>query len=393
MKRAKPHEDSIQAASKKMRSHGLSDIAIRAFETNVRRFWKNAESHWIRESEIAPLDPKDLIHLEDLEKKTAAELFSKTAILKLNGGLGSTMGLDGAKSLLEVKDGLTFLDIIVRQTLLLHQKHKARVRLIFMNSFNTSAQTMEYLKKHYPELAAEPDLELLQNKVPKFHEADHRPVEHPSDDDLEWCPPGHGDFYICLQHSGLLERLIGAGVLYLFVSNADNLGATLSPRLLAHFASSGAPFLMEVAERTKSDQKGGHLARAKSGKLILRESVQCHEDDRKHFQDISRHRYFNTNNLWINLDRLRDLLHEFEGLLPLPVIRNLKNVDPKNEASARVIQYETAMGAAIELFEGAGAVVVPRARFTPVKTNADLELLRSDAYQLTEDFRLVAKKS
>ena len=137
MKRAKPHEDSIQAASKKMRSHGLSDIAIRAFETNVRRFWKNAESHWIRESEIAPLDPKDLIHLEDLEKKTAAELFSKTAILKLNGGLGSTMGLDGAKSLLEVKDGLTFLDIIVRQTLLLHQKHKARVRLIFMNSFNT----------------------------------------------------------------------------------------------------------------------------------------------------------------------------------------------------------------------------------------------------------------
>ena len=392
MKLGSAHEQAVKVAAKKMRAAGLSEIAIRAFEANYRRFWKDAKDHWVPESEIEPLEPQDLIHFTDLKQTAEAALLSKTAILKLNGGLGTTMGLDGAKSLLLVKDGLTFLDIIVRQTLQLRKKCGDRIRLVFMNSFNTSAETMTYLKKHYPELAAEPDIELLQNRVPKIHETDHRPVEHAADSELEWCPPGHGDIYVCLQHSGLLDRLIGAGVLYLFVSNADNLGATLDPHLLSHFASSGAPFLMEVAGRTESDQKGGHLARRKSGRLVLRESVQCPDEDRKHFQDIRRHRYFNTNNLWINLDRLRDLLHQFDGLLPLPVIQNVKRVNPKNKDSPLISQYETAMGAAIEVFEGAGAVVVPRTRFAPVKTNADLELLRSDAYELTEDFRLVPKR-
>lgn len=385
------HEHAIEAAAKKMRAAGLSEIAIRAFESNFRRYAK--ENHTIRESAIEPLEPEDVVHFKDLEKNTGAgaALLSKTAILKLNGGLGTTMGLAGAKSLLPVKNDLTFLDIIVRQTLQLREKYRARVRLIFMNSFNTSSESMAFLQKHYPEVAAEPDIELLQNRVPKIHEKDHKPVEYASDPDLEWCPPGHGDIYVCLQHSNLLDRLLGAGILYLFVSNADNLGATLDLHLLSHFAGSDAPFMMEVAERTRTDQKGGHLARSKSGNLVLRESAQCHDEDRAHFQDIGRHRYFNTNNLWIRLDRLRDLLHEFEGLLPLPVIRNVKNVDPKNETSARVIQYETAMGAAIEVFEGAQAVVVPRTRFAPVKTHDDLKLLRSDAYRLTEDFRLVPR--
>jgi UDP-N-acetylglucosamine pyrophosphorylase len=389
MKLGAAHEQAIKAAAEKMRAAGLSEIAIRSFEANYRRSWSDSETQWIRESEIEPLQPKELIHFKDIEHGPEADaaLLSKTAILKLNGGLGTTMGLDGTKSLLEVKKGLNFLDIIVRQTLLLRQRHKARVRLIFMNSFNTSVETMSYLKEKYPDVAAEPDIELLQNKIPKISEQESGPAAHAPDPGLEWCPPGHGDIYVCLQHSNMLDRLIGSGVRYMFVSNADNLGATLDLALLSHFANSNASFLMEVAERTGSDQKGGHLARRKDGRLVLRESVQCHEQDQSHFQDIRRHRYFNTNNLWIKLDRLRDLLREFEGLLPLPVIRNRKRL-----GSARVIQYETAMGAAIEVFEEANAVVVSRSRFTPVKTNDDLKLLRSEAYELTEDYRLVARR-
>src|SRR3989338_2875692 len=138
MKLGSAHEQAIESAAKKMHAAGLSEIAIRAFEANYRRFWKDAEEHCVPESEIEPLEPQDLIHFTDLKQTAEEALLSKTAILKLNGGLGTTMGLDGAKSLLLVKDGLTFLDIIVRQTLQLRKKCGDRIRLVFMNSFNTS---------------------------------------------------------------------------------------------------------------------------------------------------------------------------------------------------------------------------------------------------------------
>jgi UTP--glucose-1-phosphate uridylyltransferase len=197
----------------------------------------------------------------------------------------------------------------------------------------------------------------------------------------------------CLWDLGILDRLLKAGVRYLFVSNSDNLGATLDPRLLGHLSGSGRSLLMEVAERTQSDQKGGHLARhLKDGKLVLREAAQCREEDRPRFEDIQRHRYFNTNNLWLRLDRIRDRLDLDKGLLPLPVIKNRKNVDPADRSSPEALQLETACGSAIGLFEDAGAVLVPRSRFLPVKTHADLERLRSDEFEVTEDYSLTARR-
>jgi UDP-N-acetylglucosamine pyrophosphorylase len=186
----------------------------------------------------------------------------------------------------------------------------------------------------------------------------------------------------------LLEQLLGAGVKYLFVSNSDNLGASLDLKLLNYFAESDQDFLMEVCERTASDRKGGHLAQ-RGGKLLLRESAQCPEADAASFQDIGRHRFFNTNNLWVRLDRLKKLLDVSGGFIPLPIIKNAKTVDPRDKTSPKVFQLETAMGAAIECFERTGAIAVPRARFAPVKTTADLLALRSDAYEITEDWRLV----
>ena len=229
----------------------------------------------------------------------------------------------------------------------------------------------------------------MQNRVPKIDRATMAPADCSAEPDNEWCPPGHGDLYPSLAGSGWLDRLLEAGVIYAFVSNSDNLGATLDLDLLSYFASSGAPFLMEVTRRTEADRKGGHLARSKDGGgLLLRESAQCPDPDADSFQDIDRHRYFNTNNLWIRLDLLKDELDQCDGVLPLPVIQNSKTVDPRDSGSTPVIQLETAMGSAIECFSGAAAISVPRSRFAPVKTTDDLLALRSDAYVVTDDFRL-----
>jgi len=176
----------------------------------------------------------------------------------------------------------------------------------------------------------------------------------------------------------------------MFVSNSDNLGATMDLTILSYFANSGAPFMMEVADRTEADKKGGHLARKKTtGMLLLRESVQCPERDEKAFQDTTKYKYFNTNNLWVDLRALKVLFEQNGGSVPLPVMKNSKTVDPRDKLSTKILQLETAMGAAIECFPGAIALVIPRSRFAPVKTTSDLFALRSDAYILTKDHRVV----
>jgi UTP--glucose-1-phosphate uridylyltransferase len=174
------------------------------------------------------------------------------------------------------------------------------------------------------------------------------------------------------------------------VSNSDNLGAVLETHILGYFASRRLPFMMEVTDRTEADRKGGPLVRRKGdGRFLLWESALCPPGDQAAFQNINRHRYFNTNNLWLNLQALRTELARREGILQLPMIRSSKTVDPRDPASTPVYQLETAMGAAIGIFEGAEAVRVPRTRFAPVKTTDDLLAVRSDAYTLTDDYRVV----
>ena len=180
------------------------------------------------------------------------------------------------------------------------------------------------------------------------------PVEWPADPSLEWCPPGHGDLYTALLTSGMLEALLDGGYRYAFVSNSDNLGAVLDPRILAWVARERLPFAMEVTERTEADRKGGHLAR-RGDRYVLRETAQTPKEDLDALQDISRHRYVNTNNLWVDLAALRDVLEERSGVLGLPLIVNQKNVDPGDKSTPEVFQLETAMGAAIGVFDGARA--------------------------------------
>jgi UTP--glucose-1-phosphate uridylyltransferase len=297
------------------------------------------------------------------------------------------MGMTRAKALLEVKDGLTFLDVIARQVLDLRARTGARLPLVLMNSFATREDSLAALAR-YPELEADVPLDFVQNKVPKLRADDLAPVDWPADPGLEWAPPGHGDLYTALVTSGLLEALLARGYRWAFVSNADNLGAVLDPRILGWVARDEVPFVMEVAQRTKADRKGGHLARRRGGGLVLREIAQTPDDDVGAFQDIGRHRFFNTNTLWVDLRALEAVLDRRDGVLGLPMIVNRKTVDPGDPSSVAVVQLETAMGAAIDVFEGARALRVGRERFAPVKTTDDLLVLRSDAYVLDERFHV-----
>ena len=310
-------------------------------------------------------------------------------MIKLNGGLGTSMGMERAKSLLCVRRGLSFLDVIARQVLHLRREYGATLPLIFMNSFRTSADTLAALAR-YDDLAVEGlPLEFLQNKEPKLRADDLTPVGWPRDPSLEWCPPGHGDLYTAMLATGLFDQLIDAGYRYAFVSNSDNLGAVPDARVAGWFAASGAPFAIEAVRRTPSDRKGGHFARRKAdGRIVLRETAQTSDADKAALGDLERHKFCSTNNLWFDLVRMRDELTRRDGVLGLPLIRNEKNVDPGDPTSPKVIQIETAMGAAIEVFDDSRTIEVGRDRFVPVKTTNDLLVLRSDAYDLGADFVL-----
>lgn len=378
--------------ARKFEEAGLGESVVKAFQANYEALVAQ-ETGMIPETDLTPA--RGLPSYEELGDPTAEVipgLLAQTVVIKLNGGLGTGMGLEKAKSLLPVRGDKTFLDLIAEQVLHLRAtagQGGGQPRFLLMNSFSTSADTLEALSK-YPELGAAAQLEFLQSRVPKIDAQTLEPVSWPADPEMEWCPPGHGDLYASLTGSGHLDELLAAGVKYAFVSNSDNLGATLDFRLLAYFAGSGAPFMMEVCQRTAADRKGGHLAvHTASGRLVLRESAQCPPEDEAEFQDITKHQYFNTNNLWLNLEAVKAALEEHGGLIPLPMIRNQKTVDPRDKNSTAVFQLETAMGAAIGTFEGSRAILIPRSRFAPVKTTSDLLAVRSDAYELTPDSRLV----
>ncbi|MDF1605922.1 UTP--glucose-1-phosphate uridylyltransferase [Nocardioides sp. YIM 152315] len=377
----------LQKARDKMAAAGVDEIAIETF-AHYFRLLEHGETGMIPEASIDPVDMESIDGVRVRDEDGAAAVRA-TAVVKLNGGLGTSMGMDRAKSLLCVRRGLSFLDIIARQTLHLRREHDATLPLIFMNSFRTSADTMAALAR-YEDLPVEGlPLEFLQNKEPKLNAKDLSPASWPRDPDLEWCPPGHGDLYTALRGTGLLDRLIEAGYRYAFVSNSDNLGAVPDPRVAGWFATSGAPFAIEAVRRTPSDRKGGHFARRRSdGRLVLRETAQTPAADLEALADLDRHRFCSTNNLWFDLVAMQNELDRRDGILGLPLIRNVKTLDPSDKSTPEVIQIETAMGAAIEVFEDSALIEVGRDRFIPVKTTNDLLVLRSDVYDIGQDFVL-----
>ena len=381
------HNEGLTAAVDKMRAAHVDEVAVRTFAHYYGELERGATG-MIPEDSIEPVDIPSLADFEVTDEEATAAI-ATTAVIKLNGGLGTSMGMDHAKSLLGVREGLSFLDVIARQILHLRTTYGTRLPLILMNSFRTSADTLEALAG-YVDLPVEGlPLEFRQNMVPRLLADGLMPLEWPQDPDLEWCPPGHGDIYTALRGTGLLDDLLDQGYERVFVSNSDNLGAVPDAHVAGWFAHTGAPFAIEAVRRTPSDRKGGHFARRISdGRLVLRETAQTLPEDKTALQDLSRHRYCSTNNLWIDLRALKSVLDERDGILGLPMIRNEKTADPSDSSTPKVIQVETAMGSAIEVFEGAQLIEVGRDRFIPVKTTNDLLVLRSDVYDVLEGYTL-----
>lgn len=363
-----------------MEREGLHSAVIDTFAYYYKQV-VTGETGLISCSDIKPVSPDEIEDVFNIRAYTdiGRKVLKNAIMIKLNGGLGTSMGLTGAKSLLEIKNGKTFLEVIIEQA------ESTKVKLALMNSFSTHDDTIRALSMK--KMAEAPRL-FLQNKFPKILQENLAPTTWLKNPDLEWNPPGHGDIYSAIYTSGMLETLLNSGIRYAFISNSDNLGATMDESLLGYFSENKFPFMMEVAPRTPSDIKGGHIARHKNERLILREAAQCPKDELRAFTDINLYGFFNTNNIWVNLSYLERLIKEHKTV-KLPMILNPKTLDPRDKNSPFVYQIETAMGSAISLFEGATVLKVPASRFFPVKKCNDLLAVRSDRFIYSKDNNLV----
>ncbi|KAJ3367032.1 UTP-glucose-1-phosphate uridylyltransferase [Allomyces javanicus] len=338
-----------------------------------------AKGHKIDWNKIKSPNPEQIVpyaKLPSCPSTDEARLLSKLAVLKLNGGLGTTMGCVGPKSAIEVRDGLTFLDLTVRQIEYLNMSCKVNVPLILMNSFNTDDETKRIVQKYMGHQLS--ILTFNQSRFPRISKDSLLPCPNHPDEDAasgNFYPPGHGDLFESLENSGLLDQLIAQGKEWIFVSNVDNLGATVDTRILKHLEESNAKFVMEVVNKSKNDLKGGTIIDY-DGHVRLLEVAQVPAEHLDDFKSIKMFKIFNTNNLWINLKAIKKVLSERE--MNLDVIVNVKTA----KSGEKVIQLETAVGAAIRFFDNAHGINVPRSRFLPVKSTSDLFLVTSDLYSL-----------
>ena len=244
-------DDGIEARfapfAAKMESEGLPALAIRTFRHYYAQLCAG-ESGLLPESALAPVrELPDLASLDGYAEAGRAALDAAVAI-KLNGGLATSMGMTRAKSLLSVKGGHTFLDVIAGQVEHLRREAGCALPLLLMNSFRTREDSLAALAPHALDVPGLP-LDFVQHKVPRIAKEGLAPVAWPAAPELEWCPPGHGDLYTALVTSGALGALRARGFRYAFVSNADNLGATLDLRILGWVAREGVPFAMEARAR------------------------------------------------------------------------------------------------------------------------------------------------
>lgn len=382
--------EAIAAANeKRLRDYDAHPDLIEEFLYRVGRV-RAGDSGMVAWDSIGDLPPSDYVSYDSLGRSVGTEATSGLAVIKLNGGLGTSMGLERAKSLMPVKDGRTFLDVILFQLGRLRAEAGSGLPLLLMNSFNTRADTLAApgVAAANAHLNTDIPVDFLQNRVPRITADGLLPIGDGSSPE-HWCPPGHGDIFLALRITGILDRLLAAGFRQAFLSNGDNLGALADPAIADYFVREQLDFLSEVTPKTKADLKGGVLYRpilpdGSQGPIELLETAQVEPAHLVDFQDVNRFAYFNINNLWVNLEALRDRLNQ--GSFHLSLIRN-----PKQVGGTDILQLETAMGAAIGKFRRSRVMIVPRTRFAPVKTTADLLVRRSDAYVLLDqDGALVA---
>ncbi|KAI5283325.1 UTP-glucose-1-phosphate uridylyltransferase [Ascosphaera aggregata] len=369
--------DTVEDPKLKKRFDAEMDNFFSLFRRYLNDKAKGSTLSWDR---IAPPQPEQVVDYSNLPDSTAVELLNKLAVVKLNGGLGTSMGCVGPKSVIEVREGMSFLDLSVRQIEHLNHTYKVNVPFVLMNSFNTDEDTQSIIKKYEGH-----NIDILtfnQSRYPRILRDSLLPVPKTYQSPIQdWYPPGHGDVFESLYNSGTLDKLIERGVEIVFLSNADNLGAVVDMNILQHMYNTKAEYIMELTDKTKADVKGGTIIDYE-GKARLLEIAQVPKEHVNEFKSIKKFKYFNTNNIWMNLHAIKRVVENQE--LEMEIIPNAKSIpaDRKGEADINIIQLETAVGAAIRHFKGAHGVNVPRRRFLPVKTCSDLLLVKSDLYTL-----------
>lgn len=331
----------------------------------------------------------DYASLPEPSNETIRSMLDKLVVIKLNGGLGTSMGCTGPKSIIPVRNDLTFLDLTVQQIENLNKSYGSSVPLVLMNSFNTDEDTHKIIRK-YKGFQVK-ILTFNQSRYPRISRESLMPVATsvPGQDLEAWYPPGHGDFYQSFYNSGLLDELINQGREYCFISNIDNLGATVDINILKLLMtpqnSKSPEFVMEVTDKTRADVKGGTLIQYE-GKLRLLEIAQVPKEHVDDFKSVKTFKIFNTNNLWIKLATAKRIIED--GAMDMEIIVNHKTLDN----GMNVIQLETASGAAVKNFDGALGINVPRSRFLPVKKTSDLLLVMSNLYSMKNGFLTMSPK-
>jgi len=362
-----PREDSEARAAWKEMSHGFTSLFDRYLQTRGSTVvWSNIEPP--SADLVRPYSGLSAVSEEEIKG-----LASKLVVLKLNGGLGTSMGCKGPKSIIEVTGGKTFLDLTVKQVAFLNRSLGTDVPLVLMNSFNTHSDTLKIVRK-YKDLGIIID-QFNQSKYPRISQDTMLPIPQDPVGDLEdWYPPGHGDLYPAFAKSGLLDKYLAEGKEWLFVSNIDNLASTVDWKILKHAVEADVDFIMEVTDKTRADIKGGTLIKYADTPLQLLEIAQVPKEHVPDFTSIKKFKIFNTNNLWVNLKALKEVLSA-NRLDRVEIIPN-----PKVVAGVRVLQLETAAGAAISCFKKPLSINVPRSRFLPVKSTSDLFVIQSDLF-------------
>ncbi|KAI5648185.1 hypothetical protein M9H77_34190 [Catharanthus roseus] len=358
----------------------ISDNEKSGFINLVSRYLSGEAQHVDWSKIKTPTDdvvvPYDTLASVPEDPAQTKQLLDKLVVLKLNGGLGTTMGCTGPKSVIEVRNGLTFLDLIVIQIENLNKKYGCSVPLLLMNSFNTHDDTLKIVEKY-----AKSNIEIHtfnQSQYPRLVVEDFMPLPCKGNTGKDaWYPPGHGDVFPSLMNSGKLDALLSQGKEYVFVANSDNLGAVVDLKILNHLIHNKNEYCMEVTPKTLADVKGGTLI-SYEGRVQLLEIAQVPDEHVNEFKSIEKFKIFNTNNLWVNLKAIKRLVEE--NALKMEIIPNPKEVD-----GVKVLQLETAAGAAIRFFDRAIGINVPRSRFLPVKATSDLLLVQSDLYNLSDD--------
>lgn len=355
-------------------------------EKLFKRYLESRNKPQISWEQLQPPNDEEVISYDRLKAPEPAQIcdmLNKLVIVKLNGGLGTSMGCTGPKSVIQVRNDLTFLDLTVQQVEKLNRTYGCDVPLVLMNSFNTHEDTLKVIAKYAGRQCTIHTF--LQSKFPRINKETLQPEPG------EFYPPGHGDFYEAFHKSGLLTKFIVEEKReWCFVSNIDNLGAGVDLNILNELVSKGdmAPtFVMEVTDKTMADVKGGtlverhttcngHSGKETYSKLMLLEIAQVPKEHVDEFKSVKKFKIFNTNNLWMSLDSVRKLVES--NSLELDIIVNPKHLDN----GVDVIQLETAAGAAMKYFDRAIGINVPRSRFLPVKKTSDLLLIMSDLYKL-----------